>query len=85
MFHGSGPFVKREGNENFDVPMGCFDGAEVRGLVETYIKPIKYCVWNMNVGVYRDDGFEILWNLSVPGFEKKTKALVHVFKKVGYQ
>lgn len=27
----------KEGNENFDVPKGCFDGAEVCELVSTYI------------------------------------------------
>ena len=36
-FHGREPFIKREGNENFDVPMGCFDGPEVCELVGTYI------------------------------------------------
>ena len=29
--------IKREGNENFDVPMGCFDAAEVCELVATYM------------------------------------------------
>ena len=24
LFHGSEPFIKREGNENFDVPMRCW-------------------------------------------------------------
>ena len=35
LFHGSKPFTKREDSENFDVPMGCFDGPEV-------------CVWGGN-------------------------------------
>ena len=30
-------FVKKEGNKDFDVPMGCSDGAEVRELVGSYI------------------------------------------------
>ena len=31
------PWVKKDGNEDFDVPMGCFDGAEVCELVGSYI------------------------------------------------
>ena len=33
-YHG---WVKKEVNENFDVLMGCFDGAEVCELVGSYI------------------------------------------------
>ena len=29
LFHENTPWVKIEGKEDFDVPMGCFDGAEV--------------------------------------------------------
>ena len=28
-FHNQEPWVKREGDEDFDVPMRCYDGAEV--------------------------------------------------------
>ena len=31
------PWLKKSGNEEFDVPMGCFDGAEVCELVGVYI------------------------------------------------
>ena len=33
MYHG----LKETGKENFDVPMGCYDGAEVCELMGTYI------------------------------------------------
>ena len=33
MYHG----LKKTGEENFDVPMGCYDGAEVCELMGTYI------------------------------------------------
>ena len=29
LFNEDIPCVKKEGNENFDVPMGCFDGTEL--------------------------------------------------------
>ena len=31
------PWVKKEGKEHFDVPMGCFDGTEVCELFSSYI------------------------------------------------
>ena len=37
LFHGGESFIKRESNENFNVPMGCFDGADECKLVGTYI------------------------------------------------
>ena len=33
LFNDSKPWLKKFGNEDFDVPMGCFDGAEVCVLV----------------------------------------------------
>ena len=33
LFNDGIPWVKKEGNEDFDVPMGCFDDAEVCELV----------------------------------------------------
>ena len=29
------PWIKKEGNEDFDVHMSCFDGAEVCELIDT--------------------------------------------------
>ena len=37
LFHNQEPWVKREGDEDFDVPMGCYDGAEVCKLVGSYL------------------------------------------------
>ena len=37
LFNSNEPLVKKTGEENFDVPMGCDDGAEVCELVGTYI------------------------------------------------
>ena len=65
LFHDSEPFIKREDNENFNVPMGYFDGVEVCGLVGTYILSHLNTVFeNENVGLYRDDGLGIFRNLS---------------------
>ena len=33
LFQNGEPWVKKSGTEDFDVPMGCYDGAEVCELV----------------------------------------------------
>ena len=45
LFNESKPWLKMFGNEDFDVPMGCFDGAEVFELVGSFIltKLSKVC------------------------------------------
>ena len=37
LFDNNEPWFKQTGEENFDVPMSCYDGAEVCELVGTYI------------------------------------------------
>ena len=37
LFNEGTPWVKKEGSEDFVVPMGCFNGAEVCELVGSYI------------------------------------------------
>ena len=54
LFQNSGPWVKKLGNENFDVPIGYYDGGEVCELVSSFV---------LNrltpIALYRDDGLEI--------------------------
>ena len=53
LFHENTPWVKKEGNEDFDIPMGCFDGAEVCKLVGTYIlNHLKDTFQHHSVGLY---------------------------------
>ena len=37
LFNEGIPWVKKEGNEDFDVTMGCFNEAKVCELAQTYI------------------------------------------------
>ena len=37
LFNEKIPWIKKDGSEDFDVPMGCFDGAEVCEMVGTFI------------------------------------------------
>ena len=49
------PWLKKCGNEEFDVPMGYFDGAEVYELVGVYILHLLRTVMRKeNVGLYGD-------------------------------
>ena len=76
--------MKKLGNENFDVPMGCYDGAELCELVGSFIlNNLTSIVNKSDIGSYRDDGLEIFYNVSKPRIERKKKAIVKVFKECG--
>ena len=84
LFDKSCPWVKKTGDEDFDVPMDCFDGAEVCELVGTFIlSKLSDVVDKKDVGLYRDDGLGIFKYLSRPEIERKKKAIVKVFKDSG--
>ena len=56
---------KKVGNNNFDVQMGCFDGAEICELVGLYLlhkltTGVDAIFEKDKVGIYRDDGLAII-------------------------
>ena len=56
----SEPWLKKDGNEDFDVLMGCFDGAEICEIVGSFILKQLGSVINKNdIGLYWDDGLGI--------------------------
>ena len=63
--------------------MGWLDGAEVCGLTGLYmLSKIKSVFKNQNdVGLQRDDGLEILRNLSGPQIERVRKEIIKIFKE----
>ena len=80
MFNNKEPWLEKSGNEEFDVPMGCFDGAEVCELLGVYILHLLNTVMKKeNVGLYRDDGLGILRNSSGPEIERKRKQIIQIF------
>ena len=84
LFQNSEPWVKKLGNENFDVPMGCYDGAELYKLVDSFIlNKLTFIVNKSDIGLYRDDGLGIFYYVSKPEIERKKKAIVKVFKGCG--
>ena len=75
LFKNNEPWVKRTGEENFDIPMGCYDGTEVCELVGTYISNKLNDVTNKeNIDLYRDDGLGIFQNIPKTELERKKKA-----------
>ena len=74
LFNNKDPWLKKSGNEEFDIPMGCFDGAEVCELVGVYILHLLRTVMRKeNFGLYRDDGLGILRNSSGLEIDRKRK------------
>ena len=69
--------------EHFDVPMGCYDGAELRELVGSYLlKKVSNIIDKKSTGLYRDDGLATLQNLSASEIEWKHKD-IEMFKTAG--
>ena len=84
LFEGTAPWIKRSGDEDFDVPMVYFDGAEICELVGIYIQSKLTNIMNKeDVGLYRDDDLGIFENISKPEIERKKTAIVKVIKKCG--
>ena len=85
LFHHEEPWMKKNAEEDFDVPMGCHDGAEIYKLVGKFIlnkiSPIMH--EQNNVGLYRDDGLGIFRNLSRPNMERKKKEITKIFESFG--
>ena len=62
---------KKEGNEGFDVPMGCFDGALVCELAGSFILlQFSQLFEHHSIGLDRDHGLAIFKGLSGPETER---------------
>ena len=83
-FHNTEPLIKKSGTEDFDAPMGCYDGAEVCELVESYmLNQLKHAVNKESIGLYQDDGLGVSHNISKPDIERKKKQIVKIFIECG--
>ena len=77
-------WVTKEDDEDFDIPMVCYDGAEICELAGIYIQN-KLCmlVNKKYLGLDRDDGLRILRNTSGPKADRKHKCIIKIFKECG--
>ena len=66
LFHKNQPWMKRSGNEECDVPMGYFDGAEICEPIGIYIlMKLQSILQKDNPGIYRDQGLGVKKNYQV--------------------
>ena len=82
LFQNREPWVEKSCDEDFDVPMGCFDGAEVFYTTGLFLlHQLSHIVKKSDVGLCRDDGLGIIQNMPKPEIERMKKTMVKVFKK----
>lgn len=82
LFNNHEAWVKKNDNENFDVTMGSYDGAEVCELVGLFmLNKLSDLIEKKNVGLYRDDGLAIFKNHNGHENDKTRKQLIEIFKE----
>ena len=84
-FHEGAPWVKRSNNEDFDVPMGFYEGAEVCELVGAFLlKNLSQDIDKTSVALYRDDGLGVFKSHSGPETESKQKEIIKTFHSFNF-
>ena len=84
LFSKNQPWVKKSGNEEFDVPVGCFDVAELCKIISIYmLMKLQNVLRKDNGGLYRDDGLGVTKELPGPEMEREPKQITEIFKKLG--
>ena len=79
------PRVKKKIDEDFDVPMGCYDGADVCEIAGSYILNLLSNILDKAlVRLYKDNGLAIVRNISGLEIERKRKAIIKLFKERGF-
>ena len=85
LFKDGEPWTKRN-NENFDVSMGAYDGAEVCELVGIYIlHSLAKDFEKSFTGLYRDDGLAYFKNISGRQADIIRKKFHEIFERFGFQ
>ena len=84
LFHNNKPWEMKSGDPDFDLPMGCYDGAEICELVGIFIlNKLSNIIDKNSIGLYRDDGLGMLDKLSGPQIEQKKKKIIKFSKDCG--
>ena len=79
-----GPWVKKSCDQDFDVPMGCFDGAEVCDTTGLFLlHQLSHIFKKSDIDLYRDGSVGIIQNMRKPEIEWMKKTIVKVFKECG--
>ena len=84
LFYNDEPWVKKTGDKDFDVTMGCNDGAELCETVGIYmLNKLSNIINRENIVLYCDDGLGICQNMSKTEVEQLNKKIVKIFKESG--
>ena len=84
LFERNGDIWVKKENEDFDVTMGSYDGAEICELVGLFIlHELGTELGHNNIGLYRDDGLCCFHNMPGPEVERTKKHICELFKKYG--
>ena len=84
LFESSGDIWVKKENEDFDVTMGSYDGAEICELVGLFLlSKLNHILGVDKAGLYRDDGLCCFQRLSGPQLERMKKDICELFKSHG--
>ena len=84
LFQNSEPWVKKDGNVDFDVPMGCYDGAEICRLVDSFmVHQLGPVIDKNDIGLCWDDSLGIFHRISKPMIDRKKKLIAKTFTQCG--
>ena len=83
LFQNSEPWVKKDGNEGFDIPMGCYDGILIWEQVSSFIlnqlgsliDKNSYDAWFLRYGM-RQTGLFVILDHFCPFTTQKIKILI---------
>ena len=84
LFHKNEPWIKKEGNKDFNVTMGSNDGAGISEPVRLLVlSKLVHLFHDNSVGLYQDDRLGVLRDLSGPKTERLRKNVVRISKNCG--
>ena len=84
LFECSGNIWVKKENEDFDVTMGSYDGAEICELVGLFLlSELNRILGTNKAGLYRDDGLCCFQKLSGPQLERTKKTICELFRSHG--
>ena len=82
-FHNNQPSEKY-GELDFDILIGCYDGAEVCELVGIFIlNKLSNIICKNSIGLYRDNSLGVPWKIFEPQIEQIKKESTKIFKDCG--
>ena len=82
LVHNNQPWERKSGDPDFDVRVGCYEGAEICELVEIFtLNKVSNIIDKNSIGLYRDDGLGLFYKLSGPQTEQRKKKIIKIFKE----